>query len=321
MLFSSLMERFIAKAPIAVMAQAAIVYALNATTLDQLFHEQASSQYERKIPFSALVDLMSLVVCQIYSSVNSAYTKSKGKLKGSLVAVYGKLRRMELAVTTALVAETARRLTPVVEQLQAELPSPVPGYRVQVVDGNHLAATERRLDVLRGQAAAPLPGLALVVYDPQLDLMTNILPCEDGHAQERSLLSTLLDLVHEGEVWIEDRNFCTTEFVFGIRQRQAYFIVRQHAANLHWEELSAWTFCGRCATGEVYEQSVRLWTEDGREMICRRIKLKLDQPTRDGDSELYLLTNLPKTVKAVVILPRHEIRSKLNTCGILDMRI
>ena len=147
---------------------------------------------------------------------------------------------------------------------------------MKIVDGNHLAATERRLKVLRGNAAAPLPGQALVVYDPQLDLMTNLIPCEDGHAQERSLLAAVLDLVHEGEVWIEDRNFCTTEYVFGIGQRQAYFIIRQHAANLHWEERSGWASCGRCATGEVYEQSVRLWTEDGREMICRRIKLQLD---------------------------------------------
>ncbi len=308
MFFTSLLERFIAKAPIAVMAQASIAYALNAATLDQLFHDHASTQYERKITFSALVDLMSLVVCPVYGTVNSAYAKSKSKLKASLVAVYGKLSRMELPITTALVEETAQRLTPVIEQLHAELPSPVPGYPVKVVDGNHLAATEHRLSVLRGQAAAPLPGLALVVYNPQLDLMTNILPCEDGHAQERSLLPTLLELVRAGEVWIEDRNFCTTEFVFGIRQRQAYFLIRQHAGNLHWEELSEWTSCGRCATGELYEQSVRLWAEDGREMFCRRIKLKLDQPTRDGDTELYLLTNLPKAVKAVVIATAYRQR-------------
>jgi hypothetical protein len=43
------------------------------------------------------------------------------------------------------------------------------------------------------------------------------------------------------------------------------------------------------------------WTEDGREMVCRRIKLELDQPTRDGDTELYILTNLPKSVKSVIV--------------------
>jgi hypothetical protein len=301
MFFSSLLERFIQKSPIAVMAHATIVYALNATSLDALFKAHASAQYEYKITFSALVDLMSLVVCQVYRSVNSAYAKSKDKLRASLVAVYGKLNRMELPIIVALVADTARRLGAVVTELRAEFPSPVPGYRVRIIDGNHLAATERRLKVLREQASAPLPGQALVVYDPQLDVMTNLIPCEDGHAQERSLLPQVLPLINKGEVWIEDRNFCTTEFLFGIKERQAYFIIRQHAGNLHWEELNKPTSCGRCATGEVAEQSVRLWTEDGREMVCRRIKLQLDQPTRDGDTELYILTNLPKSVKAVII--------------------
>ena len=185
MLFSSLLERFVEKSPIAVMAHATIAYALNAASLDNLFQEHASAQYENKIKFSALVDLMSLVVCQISASVNSAYTKCQKKIGASLIAVYGKLRRTELPLLTALVDDTAQRLAAVVTQMQAELPSPVPGYRAKVLDGNHLAATERRLKVLRRQAAAPLPGQALVVYDPQLDLMTNIVPCEDGHAQER----------------------------------------------------------------------------------------------------------------------------------------
>jgi hypothetical protein len=299
MLFSSLLERFVKQSPIAVMSHATIVYALNSVSLNRLFHEHASTQYEHKIPFSALVDLLSLVVCRVARSVHSAYTKSKDALRASLVAVYGKLSRTELPVLTALVGETGQRLATVVTALKAELPSPVPGYRVRIIDGNHLAATERRLRVLRDQAAAPLPGQALVVYDPQLDLMTHLIPCEDGHAQERSLLAEVLPLIQAGDVWMEDRNFCTTEFVFGIQQRDGYFIIRQHAANLHWEEQGPWTYCGRCATGEVYEQRVRLWTEDGRELICRRIQLRLDQPTRDGDTELYLLTNLPKAVTGV----------------------
>ena len=65
MFFSSLLERFVKQSPIAVMAHSTIVYALNAASLDRLFREQASAQYEHKITFSALVDMMSLVVCQM----------------------------------------------------------------------------------------------------------------------------------------------------------------------------------------------------------------------------------------------------------------
>jgi len=34
--------------------------------------------------------------------------------------------------------------------------------------------------------------------------------------------------------------------------------------------------------------------EDGRTLDLRRITIRLDQATRDGDMELHLLTNLPR---------------------------
>ena len=63
----------------------------------------------------------------------------------------------------------------------------------------------------------------------------DVIPCEDGHAQERSLTDKILDLVREGEVWLDDRNFCTTRLVFGFNDRWAFFITRQHAATLRWK--------------------------------------------------------------------------------------
>ncbi len=67
------------------------------------------------------------------------------------------------------------------------------------------------------------------MLDPTLGLATDIFPCEDGHAQEeRSLLPEVLETVAAGELWIGDRNFCTTEFIFTIESKQAFFLVRQH---------------------------------------------------------------------------------------------
>ena len=40
--------------------------------------------------------------------------------------------------------------------------------------------------------AAALPGQSLVILDPRLMLATDIVQCEDGHAQERSLLDRIL---------------------------------------------------------------------------------------------------------------------------------
>ena len=61
-----------------------------------------------------------------------------------------------------------------------------------------------------------MPGHALVVLDPRLMLATDVILCEDGHAQERSLLDQIVPMVAPSDLWIADRNFCTTDFLFGI---------------------------------------------------------------------------------------------------------
>src|SRR5207244_4770018 len=98
----------------------------------------------------------------------------------------------------------------------------------KILDGNHLAATQPRLKVTRDHSAGPMPGQSLVVLDPALMLVTDLIPCEDAHTQERALLEQVLPLVQEGDVWIEDRNFCTVDFLHGVARRGAHFVVRRH---------------------------------------------------------------------------------------------
>jgi hypothetical protein len=45
------------------------------------------------------------------------------------------------------------------------------------------------------------------VLDQQRMLITDVLLNEDGHAQERSMIPKVLDLVEADQLWIEDRNF------------------------------------------------------------------------------------------------------------------
>jgi hypothetical protein len=61
MLFAKLLDRFIEKTPITVMAYGTIHFALNSSLLDRLFTATATTQYERTLLFSSVVDLMSLV--------------------------------------------------------------------------------------------------------------------------------------------------------------------------------------------------------------------------------------------------------------------
>ena len=59
------------------------------------------------------------------------------------------------------------------------------------------------LEILRGTKAGALPGKALVVFDPHLGIAVDVFPCEDGHAQERSLLSAVANTIQPQDVsWL-----------------------------------------------------------------------------------------------------------------------
>jgi len=118
---------------------------------------------------------------------------------------------------------------------------------------------------------------------------------EDGHAQERSLLDATLESVRAQDLWIADRNFCTLKFLFGIARRLGYFLIRQHGT-VKGRLVGRWRKIGRCPTGMVYEQALELrHPETGEMATYRRITVKLDQATRDGDYEIHLLSNVPES--------------------------
>ena len=314
MLLGTIFERFANGSPLTVMLRGTLAYALRPELLDQLFAETATRQYTHKLLFSTLVDVTALVVCRIHSSHNAAYQADPAKVGVSLRALYDKLDRTEPTVSAALVHHIGQRLVPILQELNAGLTPRLPGYRMRILDGNHLAATQHRLKELRPLRSGPLPGQALVVYDPQWMMITDVVPCEDGHAQERALLEKVLPLVQPKDVWVGDRNFCTTDFLFGIATRDSFFVIRQHAQTLHWELKGKRRYCGRSETGKVYEQAVELADERGNILTTRRVTVELDKPTRDGDTEIHILTNIPeKDADALAIAAAYHGRWTIET--------
>jgi IS4 transposase len=291
---STIFEQFVAASPVTVMVRAIMERIFSAEKLDALFEESAQKQYTRELLFSSVVGLMSLVVCGIHPSVNAAYKALEKMVGVSRTALYDKLNGLEPGISRALVNYTAQELSPVLAELGGTKAALLPGFEVRIIDGNHLGATEHRLEVLRQNGSGALPGQSLAVLDPDWMLVRDLFPCEDGHAQERSLFTQVLDTVNPGQVWIADRNFCTRLLLFGIHERGAYFIIREHL-NLPWQALEPLKPVGVLSSGVVSEQAVQLTDEQGNILKLRRIVVQLNTPTRHGETEVAILTQLPAT--------------------------
>jgi hypothetical protein len=313
MFLGSVLDKFIERCPAAVMVRATVERLLPPERLDEIFETHRGRQYERKIVCSELIAMMLGVATRTHQSVHAGYLAAREKLGASAAAVYGKLASFDPAVTSALVRETAADMTGVIRELPRGQRVVLPGYEVFYLDGNHLAATEHRLDVLRTTREGPLPGQTLAWLDAQTELVTELVPCECGHAQERSLLPGLLERVRAETVTVADRNFCTTKFLFGLFRRDAYFIIRQHASTLTYRFQGRRRKIGRCETGTLYEQTLVLTDaeaaeQEDSELTVRRITLVLDAPTQAGDREIHLLTNLPPKVRAKRIAETYRLR-------------
>jgi hypothetical protein len=296
------------------------------------------------------------VVCGSRKAVNAAYQAMAEAIPVSIQAVYDKLQGVEPAVAAALVRYTAREGQAIMAAVEAAaLPAPLgaaparelaaapsaesvragaamnagvkagrpavlPGYTVRILDGDHLAATEHRLKELRTYGGGALPGQALVVYDPDLDVAIHVIPCENGHTQERALLSLREESLATGEVWVMDRNFCVLYWLPRIAAQSAYVVVREQEQT-PFKPLAPMKEKGATETGRVAEQPIQVIGPDGQPVVWRRIRVLLHKPTRDGDKQVYIWTNLPAAVTAETVARlylkrwRIEIYQSYNLCN------
>jgi IS4 transposase len=330
MMLDHVFDLFVERCPVAVMFRGLMERIFNAERIDALFVQTARRQYEDTLLFSTVVAMLAEVVNRQRKSINAAYLAQAESMSVSVKAIYDKLGRVELPISERLVRETATDLATVLGHLRAHEKPLLKGYRLLIVDGNHLAGTEHRLAELRRTNAAALPGQACVVLDPQLGLAVDVVACEDGHANERSLIPRLLERMRPGECWLADRMYCTKSFLRAMAEREVAFIVRHHVTDVPVSALDKPRKLGRVETGTVWDTAVQVDYPDGFSLALRQITLRLDTPTRDGEEEVRILTNLPARISGRLVARLYRsrwsieqvfqdlattLRSEVNTLG------
>jgi hypothetical protein len=155
--------RFVEKSPISVMVRATLERVLGADRLDLWYERTAEQQYTREILFSTVYDLMSQVVFCVQPSVRAAYLAHEADVGTSLVSVYNKLSGLETRTSVEPVRSSARAFAPLMAQMEGERAPWLAGYRVKIVDGTCLEASEHRLKARREATGRALPGKSRAV--------------------------------------------------------------------------------------------------------------------------------------------------------------
>jgi hypothetical protein len=293
MMLGEVFQRFVQHRPISVMVRGTLERVLGAEQLNQFYERTANNQYTRELLFSTVYELMSDVVFRHQPSVRAAYQARAPDIDTSLTSLYHQFNGLETHTSSEWVRYSATPFTPLIEQVGGEREPWLSGHRVKLIDGNCIEATQRRLEALRQVQAAALPGQALVVYEPACGLVTDVVPCEDGHAQERAWFNVRLKTVQAGEGWIADRNFCTRAFLADLDQQGAFCVIRENPG-LAFEMLTPLGVERRLETARIAEQRLRFVDGRGHVHQCRRLCLKLKEATRDGEKLLDILTNVSR---------------------------
>lgn len=290
-MWEKVLERFEKQAPASVMTKLVLEQAIPAEWIDKVFEDHRQRQYSRELLFSNVVELMSLVSLGLRPSLHAAARKAEG-LSVSLAALYEKVNRTEPELLRALISGSAERLEPTIKTLGHS--SILPGWQLRVVDGNHLPSTEKRLGPLRTQRGATRPGFSVVAYDPDLDLVVDIQPCEDAYASERVSVLPLLARASAGQLWMADRLYCTLPVLQACEETGASFIVRQPSKHPRVMQESDWQESGSVDSGTVREQIIEV--KGGSRW--RRVELSLQTANESGDLVMWFWSNLPDTVSA-----------------------
>ena len=310
-------KRFSTKAPAAMLFRGLFARVFSDERMDQIFRDYKERQIESEIVFSSLIHLLTPVVSGGKPSVHASYQEREEQIGVSKQAVYDKLQGVESAVSAALVRVPARELAQVLTKAKTTKPDPVPGYHTFVIDGKRLDGTEHRLQETRRMKSSPLPGTVLAMLDTRLEVFVGVACDPDAYACERKVVLPLLENLEQGALYLADRNFCDGPLIDRFVRQESFFILRHHGRSPRWRKVkgSRVRKVGKDVRGgTVYEQEIEVLLPDGSWHRLRRITVKLVEPTRDGDTELHLLTNLPASVCAVAIADAYSERWTIETC-------
>jgi hypothetical protein len=248
------------------------------------------------LTFETLVSLVADALLKHDGSARQSFERAAelDALPTSMVAAYGKLRRIPIALSEAFLVECTQRLGAVMPVVtEKRLPPSLEGYQVVIIDGKTIKRLAKRLKPLRGMTGGAVGGKTVVALSLNSGLALAMRAHPDGYANEVRLLPDLVPevrrLVADNRLWVGDRAYSYPELLKVLADKEDHFVIRLRSDITFTPGKGSRVRRSRDPRGRgVREQWGRLGRSTGRHHIDVR-RITLDR----GDEEpVVLVTNL-----------------------------
>jgi hypothetical protein len=266
--------------------------------LNEVYQLHRGASYEKVIAFPLFVHLVTDALLGHRGSAHQTFCTSidENALKASVQAMYGKLKRVPIKLSTELFAAAAQRLGNVgLPTVVHPWPATLADFRPLAFDGKKLKYVAKLLKPLRGLKGTVLGGKLLVVQDMRTQQAVAFEPAADGEAADNPLVPAVVARVRalpdpRARLWVGDRAFCDYKLLGLLSEGSDHFVVRFNTSCGFHADATQKARTGKDSQGRPFVQE---WGWLGDENNPHRIQVRKITVTRaPKDDPLILVTSL-----------------------------
>lgn len=298
--------------PLAEAAFRLLDFALRDEFLTQVFDRHRGACYEKIITFPVLVQLIADALLEHRGSGHQSFTRAQenGTLEASIVAAYGKLSRVPIALSCGLLADATPRLLELLPKpATVAVPPSLRAFGVIALDGKKIKHVAKRLKALRKVKGQVLGGKLVAAQEVTSGLAIGLHAVADGEANDAPLVPAVVDQVRAvrpgAHLWLADAQFCDLVQPRQLGAHGDHYVIRFNAKVSFTPDPSRPAQSGQDARGRDYTEAWG-WMGKGQHRVeVRRITL-----TRPGDKAVIVVTDLldAQTYPAADILAVYLLR-------------
>lgn len=285
----------LSRLPLAEAVLSMFSFAIKPDFLQQMFSEHRGRCYESVLTFPTMVDLVSEALLEYEGSGRQAmmHAEERQELEASRQAAYGKLRRIPIALSNALLANGTDRLRQIFPKgAGTRLPASLRSFDVIAIDGKKIKNAAKRLKAARSYSGTPLGGKALAALNVREGLVVAMNAHLDGETNDAPLVADLLPQVRERtrkRLWVADRQFCDLTQPHNFLEGKDQFLLRYHPKTHFHLDVEAGFREGVDQQGRRYKEE---WGWLGQPGARRSVPVRRITLFRTPDEDVILVTSL-----------------------------